>query len=74
MVYVAPAWKGTTKPKLLSRVTVILDGVLGWRLDLLATHKSRLQITITIPVISTLYKSLGHTLSLFTLLSLVVSR
>jgi hypothetical protein len=40
---------------------------LGWRLDLFntLTHDSLLHLIITASLISTLYKSLQHTLSLF---------
>jgi hypothetical protein len=43
---------------------------LGWRLDFLTTltHDSRLHLIITPSLISTLYKSLQHTLNIFSLL------
>jgi hypothetical protein len=41
---------------------------LDWRLDLLTTYRSELQVTITLSPISSLYKSLQHTLKLFSLL------
>jgi hypothetical protein len=43
------------------------DGVLDWRLDLLNTytHNSLLQVIIMLQLISTIYKSPKHTLSLF---------
>jgi hypothetical protein len=47
---------------------------LDWRLDLLTTYRSELQVTITLSLISNLYKSLHHTLSVLSLLSLTVSR
>jgi hypothetical protein len=43
---------------LLSHVGLTTDVVLDSRLDLLATYRSQLQITITLSLISTLYKSL----------------
>jgi hypothetical protein len=54
----------------LSRITVTLDGVLDLRLDLLTTltHDSWLHLIIAPSLIFTLYKSLQHTLSLFSLL------
>jgi hypothetical protein len=47
-----------------------------WWLDLLITyaHNSLLQVIIAPSLISALYRSLEHTLSLLSLLSLVVSR
>jgi hypothetical protein len=51
---------------MLSRDGVIIDGVLDWRLDLLTTltHDSRFHLIITPSLVSTLYKSLQHPLSL----------
>jgi hypothetical protein len=56
----------------LSRVWVDIDGVLDWWLDLLTilTHDSCLYLIIAPSPSSTLYKSLQHTLSLFSLLYL----
>jgi hypothetical protein len=47
----------------MSCVRMTLDGVLNWRLDLLATYRSELQITITLSQISTLHKSLKQLVS-----------
>jgi hypothetical protein len=57
---------------ILSRVRVTLDGVLDWRLDLLTTltHDSWQHLIIARSLISTFYKSLQHTPSLFSLLCL----
>jgi hypothetical protein len=52
---------------ILSRVWVTIDGVLDWILDLLTTLtcNSWLHLIIAPSLISTLYSSLEHTLSLF---------
>jgi hypothetical protein len=52
---------------------VTLDGVLDWILKLLTNYRSKLQISIPLSLISTLYQSLQHTLSLFCMLSIVFS-
>jgi hypothetical protein len=58
-------------------VTCMSDNRRGsdWWLDLLVTytHNSQLQVIITLSFIYTLYRSLEHTLRLFSLLPLVVS-
>jgi hypothetical protein len=55
---------------------VTVNGVLDWWLDLLATlpHDSWLHLILAPSLISTLYKSLQHTLSLSSLFALDVSR
>jgi hypothetical protein len=44
-------------------MSVTLDGIFDWMLDLLTTltHNSWLHLIIAPALISTLYKSLGHT-------------
>jgi hypothetical protein len=57
---------------IFSRAWVTIDGILDWRLDLLTTltHDSWLHLIIAPWLISTLYKLLQHTPSIFSLLCL----
>jgi hypothetical protein len=50
-------------------MSVTIDGVLDWILDLLATytHDSEERAITTLPLISTIHKSPQHPLSLFQL-------
>jgi hypothetical protein len=61
-----------TQKTIMSHVRVTINGVLDWRLDLLTTliNDSWLHLIIAPLLISTLYKSLQHMLSLCSLLCL----
>jgi hypothetical protein len=69
--YINSLFLGGSVLKIHSRVRVTLVGVLDWRLHLftILTHVSSLKLIIATSLMSTFYKSLQHTLSLFSLLS-----